>query len=139
MSKTRPVAGVVGLDGAEAVLPGWAAHWLETRTDLARQRVVHRGQDPGVDEVLIRIRAVAMAWAAAGSAAGATAGTRSPSPPELPRNSACGVTEAADLIGIGNRAVCKAIAEQRLPATRVGGRWLLDRVDVEQFRANRAA
>jgi len=46
---------------------------------------------------------------------------------------------AAGLLGISDRAVRKAIADKRLPATEIDGRWSIDRKDIENYRINRAA
>ncbi|MGC0271727.1 helix-turn-helix domain-containing protein [Pseudactinotalea sp. Z1739] len=42
--------------------------------------------------------------------------------------------QAASLLGIGERAVRQAIQRGRLPAVRVGGRWVIEREDLEQYR-----
>ena len=141
MSKTRPVPNVVGIDGPSIVLPGWAAYWLETKTDLRRQRIARRGDDVVIDQLLADLGAVALDWANAeastGSDSGSDRGTKHRFIPEPATglSGAMGVATAADLIGIGDRA----IAERRLPATQVGGRYLINREDVERFRADRAA
>jgi len=48
-------------------------------------------------------------------------------------------SQAADLLGITPQAVRQAVHEGRLTAERVGSRWLLNREDVEHYRARRAA
>lgn len=44
-------------------------------------------------------------------------------------------TEAARLLGIGPRAVGMARQRGRLPGRRVAGRWVYDRLDIENYRA----
>lgn len=45
------------------------------------------------------------------------------------------VAAVAELLGVGTRAVRKAIAEKRLHATRIGKGWRIRRVDLDQMMA----
>ncbi|WP_419144872.1 helix-turn-helix domain-containing protein [Microbacterium binotii] len=77
------------------------------------------------------MRVAALAWRS--SALGTHAAR--PAEPESVSDRRCTTRGAADLLGIGERAVRKAISGGALPAENVGGRWLIDREDVEQYRA----
>ncbi len=124
------------LVGDCAVLPPWAAAWLERSTNLAVRRIAARGQDPGLDHVLNVIRYAASLDPGFGSAPGSDHGTSAPvlAEPvptlELPLET----VQAAALLGVTSRAVRRAIAEGRLPANRVGGRWLIARDDVARYQ-----
>ncbi|MBB6343777.1 excisionase family DNA binding protein [Nonomuraea muscovyensis] len=125
---------VYGATGPVVVVPGRVAAWLERHAQLGRLRIERRGQDPEVDAVLAALRQAAAAWR---SSATGTPNTNQPEP--VPLSPQMGTSSAADLLGITDRAVLKAIHEGRLPAERVAGRWLITREDVEHFRAGRAA
>ena len=47
--------------------------------------------------------------------------------------------EAAELLGVGRRAIGQAVARLQLPATRVGRCWRISRSDLDEYRALRAA
>ncbi|MGY1845525.1 helix-turn-helix domain-containing protein [Modestobacter sp. SYSU DS0875] len=47
--------------------------------------------------------------------------------------------QAADRLGMTPRGVRLAIAEARLQAEQIDGRWRLRREDVEHYRASRAS
>ena len=42
-------------------------------------------------------------------------------------------SEAADILGIHHMAIQKLLREGKLPAEKIANRWLLRRVDVEEF------
>ncbi len=124
--------------------PDWFAVWLETNTNLSSRRVALRGLNPAADDALVALHSVATQWSfmASGSAAGADSGTEQLLLPEPERELVAehiNVNTAADVIGISARAVRKAIAEQRLPASRIGSQWLIDRSAAQHYRRNRAA
>lgn len=60
-------------------------------------------------------------------------GPKNPSGAYLPDHY-CSTDQAAAMKGVGTHAVRAAIREGRLPAHRIGGRWLLRRVDVESWQ-----
>jgi excisionase family DNA binding protein len=137
MSNARwrpPEAYVHGIGAPVVVVPGRVAAWLERHTDLRRLRAGVRGQDPEIDAVLVALATAAAAWRATAT------GTPDAARPEA--ESPCqqmSTGQAADLLGVTPRAVRQAVHEGRLTAERVGSRWLLDREDVEHYRAKRAA
>lgn len=119
--------------GGIVVVPARIAAVLERYTDVGRLRVDRRGQDAELDAVLQALRFAAMGWKS--SATGTSVATVA----EPGSSSAwLSTTQAATQLHLGERAVRKAIAEQRLRAVRVGTRWRISREDLEQYRAARA-
>jgi len=123
--------------GPVVVVPAWAARWLELHTDIARQRINRRGEEPAVDEVLLALHYAATH--AAASDRTSVAGSVPPRLPEVPRESSMSVSELAEQVGITGRAIRHAIADGRLNANQVAGRYLIARADAETYRRNRAA
>jgi excisionase family DNA binding protein len=115
------------------VVPNRVAAWLARHAQLADLRAAHRGADPEVDAVLCALAAAAADWrvAVTGSADDTTREECPPSPRRL------GTTTAATLLGISPRTMRWACAQGRLPAEQVGGRWQVDREDLEHWRATR--
>lgn len=125
---------VIGTDGPAVVLNARACAWLERYARLSDLRVRVRGTDPEISRQLEEIRYAAMAWR------GSATGTKEAAKPEpATQLEWLSTGQAADLLGIGDRAVRKAIAETRLNATEVAGRYRISREDVEHYRAARAA
>jgi excisionase family DNA binding protein len=125
---------IVGVDGPAVVVSARTAAWLERYGGLTSLRVKVRGTDPEISRELQELRAAAMAWR------GSATGTKEAVKPEPATSSSwLSTTEAADLLGIGPRAVRKAIALGRLPSTDSGGRHRVSREDVEHYRAARTA
>jgi excisionase family DNA binding protein len=131
----RPAEHYVhGIGAPAVVVPGRVAAWLERHADLTRLRIERRGQDPEVDAVLTALRLAAAAWRSSAT------GTDSRNQPELaPSSPQVTTRDAADLLDMTPRGVVKAIAEGRLPAEQINGRWQITREDLEHFRASRAA
>ena len=123
-------------DGASAIVivPARVASWLATRTRLSEVRISARGADPEVYAVLAALHRAALAWRTS------VTGSENPPHPEVRALSEwMSTTQAGGLLGITDRAVRLAIAEDRLPAQQVAGRWRITREDVEHYRAARAA
>ncbi|MDH6460886.1 excisionase family DNA binding protein [Micromonospora sp. A200] len=133
-----PAAYVHGLDGPTVVVPARVAAWLERTGNLWELRTRHRGADPEVDSVLVALATAAAIWR---QQAGISSdhGTDQRKQPETETGSPLTTTQAAHRLGITDRGVRAAIAAQRLNAQRVGDQWLIDREDLEHFRAGRAA
>lgn len=133
----RRLPHLVGTDGPAVLLPPRIAALLESKAGLSALRVRLRGVDPEASDVLEAIRYAAMSWR---EAVPGSAPTGTKVAPEAEPEPACKwVTtgKAADLVGISSRAIRKAIAEGRLPATEVGGRYRITCEDLEHFRAAR--
>lgn len=125
---------IVGAQGPAVVISARTAAWLERYAGLTSLRVRVRGTDPEISAELEHLRVVAMAWR------GSATGTAVAAEPEPAASSQwLSTPEVADLLGIGPRAVVKAIGRGALPAQRVGNRWRVSREDVEHYRAARAA
>ncbi len=125
---------IFGQDGPGVVISSRTAAWLERYAGLTALRVRVRGTDPEISRELQEVRQVAMSWR--GAATGTTDDTR---PEPATSSEWLATTEAADLLGIGPRAVVKAIARGSIPAKRVGNRHRVSREDVEHYRSARAA
>jgi excisionase family DNA binding protein len=117
------------------VVPARVAAFLDRAADLTRIRGQVRGADPELDAVLTALREAAMAWR--GSVSAGT--NRAPIAEPVAQLPWVDSQTAAAALGISDRGIRKAIAEGRLQATRVGGRWRINREDVEHYRAARRA
>jgi excisionase family DNA binding protein len=133
----RSPAAFVHGDGAVVVVPARTAAWLERFADLRAIRTAHRGADPEVDAVLVALALAAATWRNAH--AGSVRGTDLARTAEPVASSLLTTAEAGHLLGLGPRAVRKAVAEGRLQAVKHGDAWQIEREDVEHFRAVRAA
>lgn len=102
---------------------------------LTALRKHFRGIDPQVSGELLDLHAAAMSWR------GSATGTESAVEPEPAASSDQWLSTgaAADLADVSARAVRKAIADGRLAATEVGGRYRISREDLEHWKAARAA
>ena len=130
---------VHGLDAPVVIVSGRVAAWLLSRAGLEEYHRTHRGVDAELDQVVIALKLAALVWrerntgADPGTRTADTTGQPAPSPQWLT------TTGAARALGIGTRAVRKAIQGGRLPAQWAGGQWWLDREDVAHYRARRSA
>ena len=120
---------LIGTEGPAVVLDARTCAWLERYAALSSLRVRVRGTDPSISKQLEEIHQAALSW---GSATGTEVATQ---PEPAAGSQWLSTTEAADLLGIGPRAVVKAIARGALPGTRVGNRWRVSREDVQHYRA----
>ncbi|MDO9398388.1 MAG: helix-turn-helix domain-containing protein [Herbiconiux sp.] len=112
------------------IVPRRVCAYLNRYADLDRFRLQTRGQDAEVDGVLVAFRVAALSWQEAAT------GTKEAAPPELEGSSDnwMSTTQAATQLGIGDRAVRKAIAEGRLHAENIAGRWRIRRDQLQHFR-----
>ena len=125
---------LIGTAGPAVVVPARVAAILEQHANLTGLRIRTRGVDPETTQVLEALRFAAMSWR--GSATGTTVAVK----PEPVASSEWLTTgQAADLLNQTDRAVRKAITAKRLEAQQVGGRYRISRVDLEHYRATRAA
>lgn len=131
----RAAEGYVhGEGGPVVVLPGRIASKLERIAGLDRIRITHRGTDAEFDAALLALHLVALAWR------GTATGTEEAQTPEPGSQSSwLNTRQAADLTGMTDRGIRKAIAENRLAAQQVGRCYRIAREDVEHYRAARAA
>lgn len=119
-------------DGITAVLSGRAARRIYYWAHLDQFAEKVRGRDPELDQALETLRVAGERWARSES------GTPTPSPAE-PRPEWVTTREAAEMLGMTDRGVRKAIADDRLPADCSGGPWLIHREHLAHFAATRKA
>ena len=125
---------IVGSDGPAVVISARTAAWLERYAGLSALSVRVRGTDPEISAHLEHIRYAALAWR------GSATGTEEAVKPEPAASSEWLSTgQAADLSGVTARGIRKAIAQGRLEAVEVGGRYRISREDLEHYRATKAA
>lgn len=125
---------LIGNGGPAVVLDARTCAWLERYAGLTALRVRVRGTDPAISRQLEEIRVAAMTWRSS------AIGTAGDVQPELaPRSEWLSTGQAAKELDMTDRAIRKAIAENRLTATEVGGRYRISREDLEHYRAARAA
>lgn len=116
-----------------AIIPARVAAYLECAAGLDAFRIRNRGADSEVDDVLVALHQVALAWR------GAATGTREAAKPELDRAlDWVSTTQAANLTGITDRGIRRAIAAGHLKASNVTGRWRITREDLAHYQASRA-
>ena len=116
------------------VVPARVWHFLERYCGARDLQARVRGRDGEVDNVLEALHAATVFWAA--SVTGTTVRQQAE---VAPRSKKLSTTEAADLLGITDRAVRIACSSGRLVAEQVNGRWQIDREAIAHFRAGRAA
>jgi excisionase family DNA binding protein len=130
-----PEAYIHGVAAPIVILPARVAAWLERHAGLNDLRVRARGADPEVDSVLQALHRASLHWRT--TVTGSNQAPAPEAPTEL--NQWLSTTQAADRLGITDRAVRLAIAEHRLPATSLNGRWRITREDIAHFKAAKAA
>lgn len=148
----RPASTLVhGVDGPVVVISGRVAAYLGRYAGLDDYRAQHRGRDAEVDEALVALRVVAMAWRAraVGTAASPdvvddagcadTTVRATGTQPAASSSHGLTTTQAAARLGVGAEAIRKAIREERLPAQQLDGRWWIEPEALEHYRAARAA
>jgi excisionase family DNA binding protein len=106
---------------------------IEKCTDIRKLRIQRRGIDPEASAELLDMRRKAMAYDPS-SATGTKGDEAADGRQESEWMSAA---EVAIMTGISREAVGKAARLRRLPARRVGGRWLIRREDAEAWHAKR--
>ncbi|WP_420123718.1 hypothetical protein [Nakamurella sp.] len=116
------------------VVPARIADILDRRFGLDKIRKQIRGTDPELDAVLLGISLAGLAFRTASGTVIAESAE-----PETQSDHWVGTSTAAGLLGMTDRGVRKALADQRLTGTLVDGRWRTTRADIEQYRASRAA
>lgn len=127
-----PEAYVHGVDGPVVTVPARIAAWLDHRLQMARLRAEIRGRDSELDSVLVAMAVAAAAWRTS-----ATGSADTPGPPIGSHSGWLTTSEAAQRLGVTDRAIRIAIATERLPAEKVGDRWQIAAEDVEHYMAAR--
>lgn len=117
-------------EGAVSVPPRIAA-WLVAKAGVTGdKRILLRGTDPEAYEVLAALHIAALHHRS-------VVGTESGIDKRNSRDLATWLTtgDAAHQLRVTDRAIRKWIAAKRLPATKVGGRWLLNCNDIRIAQA----
>jgi excisionase family DNA binding protein len=125
---------VTGNHGPGVEIPGRVAAWLEARTDLRRIRTDARGADPEVDAVLSDLHRVALLWRSSVDG----------SDPRKPAEARAllpwlNTTQAAGLLGVTESRVRQVIRTKALVAEQIDHRWRISRMDLEHYKAAKAA
>src|SRR4051794_30323235 len=103
---------------------------------LSSWRIDVRGLDPELDVALRALHDAGLAWRARRDQLVAGSGgvdARGSEHGRSEHRDGIAVPEAADLLGLGHRAVRKAALEGRLPGSLVDGQWRFDRREVEAY------
>lgn len=129
-----PEAYIHGVQAPIVIVPARVATWLERYAGLNDLRVRARGNDPEVDSVLHALHRAALHWRTS-----VTGTNQAPAPEEAPQSKWYSTTETAERLGITDRAVRLAIAQQRLGAINLNGRWRVTPEDIAHFKAAKTA
>lgn len=123
---------VTGVDGPVVIVSGRVAAFLLRFAELDRYHYGHRGEDVEVDATLVAMKVVALHWRAS------VTGTQNAAPPELASQSQwLSTKQAADALAMTDRAIRKAIRENRLKANRVGRAYRINREQLAHFKARK--
>lgn len=116
--------------GTVVLLPASACRFLVGYVNLIEMHSRYRGMNPEIDAVVQAIRAVDL------HAQRSANGTQVAAEPEQPARSQWYSTgQAAERIGVTDRAVRKWCSDGTIPATRIAGRWRITSHDVAAKRA----
>ena len=121
--------------GRGVLVPPRVARVLLVRAGLEDYRLRCKGEDTEVDTVLEELRAEVFRW----HQAVRTRHTRDSTDDQPSLLISMTTREAAKLVGCSLHSIQRACKARKLPARLVGGRYLVDVVDAEQYRATRRA
>jgi excisionase family DNA binding protein len=108
------------------VVPPRIADWIERQIGLvSERRTAMAGTDPLAYTVLSALRVVALSHRSGNGTKVAGGQSASEESEQWLTTS-----EAANAAGVTDRAIRKWIAQDRLPAKRHGGRWLINQKDL---------
>lgn len=123
---------VIGVSGPEVVVSGRAAAWLLRYAGLNEYHLDHRGEDAEIDETLVALKVAALTWR------NTATGTADAPKAELDAQSHwLSTKQAADALAMTDRAIRKAIRENRLKANRVGRAYRINREQLAHFKARK--
>lgn len=121
-----------GLDGPVVVVSGRVAAWMLRHAGLEAYHLEHRGEDADIDQTLIAMKVAALSWRSTAT------GTKSAAKPELNAQLEwLSTKQAADALAMTDRAIRKAIRENRLQATMVGRAYRINREQLAHFKARK--
>lgn len=127
---TRPRS--VMFDGPAVVVSGRFAYWLERTVNLRKLALDVRGSDAELTEALHAIHLAALVYEE--QATSVNGSNPTPISEVAPQSTYVNVTQAAGLIGIGDRAVRQALAKGDLVGCRVDYRWRVDRQSIDRYK-----
>jgi excisionase family DNA binding protein len=114
------------------LVPVDVAAWLLAHTNLAKLRMRARGADPSRDAVLLAMTLASHQYHQVRASGN---GSRPAAEPELdPSSEWMSTGQAADVLGLSDRAVRAACQSGRLVAQQVAGRYRINRTAVDQYR-----
>lgn len=111
------------------------AFYLLRLTNLNEVRTRRRGADLEFDAQAQALRQLAMSYSS--SVEVPTTGSVAAGKAEPDRRLECSPAEAAGMVGVTSRSITKAIGEGRLPASKVGCRWVIQVLDIDEYRVGR--
>lgn len=123
---------VHGTEGPVVLISARAAAWLIRYAELERYHEAHRGQDAEIDQSLIALKVAALSWRSA-----ATGTSNAPRPELATQLEWLSTKQAADALAMTDRAIRKAIRENRLKANRVGRAYRINREQLAHFKARK--
>ena len=109
------------------------AAYLNKYAGLDEFRRSNRGTDKEVDDVLVALRYADVWWRSS-----ATGIKPSKQGEQAPKSEWLTTRQASIQAGVSQRAIRKAIEEERLVANRVGNTWNIARIDFQHYLANRS-
>jgi excisionase family DNA binding protein len=112
-------------------VPADVAVILLVKAGLDGYRRAHRGENPRVDRVLIELTEAAIRWRELTD----HGQNRAPNTDAGPLSAHMTTKQVADLTGVSDRTIRRAITEGDLAAERIGNAYLISRDDVDQYRA----
>jgi excisionase family DNA binding protein len=123
---------VIGVHGPEVIVSARSAAFLLRYADLDRYHLQHRGEDAEIDQTLVALKTAALIWR------NTVTGTMNAPLPELSAQYEWFSTDqAAAALAMTDRAIRKAIRENRLKATLVGRAYRINREQLAHFKARR--
>lgn len=133
-----PETYIQGVDGEgkaapTVAVPARVAAYLNKYAKLDDFRRSNRGTNKEVDDVLVALRYADLWWR------NSVTGKRPTSDGERASQSEWLTTrQAAIKAGVSQRAIRKAIEDNRLIASRVGNTWNIAQIDFQHYLANRS-
>lgn len=123
---------IIGANGPEVVVSGRVAAWLMRYAELDRYHLDNRGIDSEVDQTLVALKVAALSWR------NTETGTKAAAVAELaPQLQWLSTKQAADALAMTDRAIRKAIRENRLQATIIGRAYRINREQLAHFKARK--
>lgn len=121
-----------GTNGPVVIVSGRVAAWMLRYAELEHYHADYRGLDAEIDQTLIALKVAALSWRSSAT------GMRDAAIPELsPGLQWLSTKQAADALAMTDRAIRKAIRENRLQATTIGRAYRINREQLAHFKARK--